>query len=239
MKQHPTLMQQAGFSLIEMAVVMVVLGLALGGLLMPLSVQLENSARKETQAEMAVIKEALMGFAMANGRLPCPDTTGDGQENQTLLAPILVCTRTYGDLPSGTLGVGIDDAWNRPYSYLVSADFADTTPGTGCGTVPSSGASFELCSTGNLRVQDRAGNIIAEQLSAVITSHGKHNLVPGRSAFENNNFDTARVPAPAGSNLVRIKDNYSETSGAELDDLIDWLSPAVLQSKMVTAGLLP
>jgi len=234
MKQHPTPAQQSGFSLIEMAVVMVVLGLALGGLLMPLSVQIENSARKETQTEMAVIKEALMGFAMANGRLPCPDTTGDGQENQTAL----LCTRAYGDLPHGTLGVGIDDAWSRAYAYLVSADFADQTAGTACGTAPSSGASFALCSTGNLTVQDRAGNIVADQLSAIITSHGKHNLLPGRSVFERRNFDTARVPS-GGSNLVRIKDSYSETTGAELDDLIDWVSPAVLQSKMVTAGWLP
>lgn len=238
MKLLHSAQQQSGFSLIEMAVVLVVLGLALGGLLMPLSVQLENSARKETTAEMHVIKEAIIGFSMANNRLPCPDTDGDGRENQTVSGSDMVCTRTYGELPHGSLGVGIDDAWHHEYSYLVTDEFADTVAGTSCGTPPSSGASFSLCSRGDLTVQDRAGNTVADELPVIIVSHGKNNLVPARNAFERSNFDTSK-DAAQGSNTTKIKDSYSDSSGNELDDLVEWVSPALLQNKMVSAGRIP
>ncbi len=229
---------QSGFSLIEMAVVMVVLGLALGGLLMPLSVQLENSARKETQAEMGVIKEAIVGFAMANNRLPCPDTNGDGFENQTVNGLGMACTRTYGELPHGSLGVGMEDAWSYKYSYLVTDEFADTFAGTGCGTPPASNASFSLCSRGDLTVEDRAGNVVADELPVIIVSHGKHNQIPARNLFERRNFDIGKDPV-RGSNDTKVKDTYSDTSGAELDDIVEWVSPAILQNKMVSAGRIP
>ena len=69
---------QNGFTLLEMAIVLVVLGLILGGILMPLSTQMEKQDRDETQRILEDIRDALIGFAMTNGRLPCPDTDGDG-----------------------------------------------------------------------------------------------------------------------------------------------------------------
>ena len=72
---------QNGFTLIEMAIVLMIVGLLLGGLLVPLSAQMDQRNISDTQKAMSEIKEALIGYAMANGRLPCPavPTTPTGQ----------------------------------------------------------------------------------------------------------------------------------------------------------------
>lgn len=62
----------AGFTLIELAMVLFIVALLIGGLLMPLSAQYEVRGRQETEKALANIREALIGFAVVNGRLPCP-----------------------------------------------------------------------------------------------------------------------------------------------------------------------
>lgn len=61
-----------GFTLIELAMVLLIVALLIGGLLMPLSAQYEVRGRQETEKALANIREALIGFAVVNGRLPCP-----------------------------------------------------------------------------------------------------------------------------------------------------------------------
>ena len=62
----------AGFTLIELAIVLFIVSLLIGGMLIPLSAQTEIRGRQETDRALATIREALIGFAAINGRLPCP-----------------------------------------------------------------------------------------------------------------------------------------------------------------------
>ena len=115
---------QLGFSLIEMAFVLVIVTLLLGGLLVPFTTQVEQKRIAETQKAMEEIKEALLGYAVANGRLPCPvkdlpPMSGD--------APPPPCANVAGFLPYSTLGVSRADAWGHLYRYAVSADFTTAT----------------------------------------------------------------------------------------------------------------
>jgi len=73
----------AGFTLIEMAVVLFIVGLLIAGVLGPLETQLEARDRRATIETMEEIIESLYGYAINNGRLPCPDTDGDGLPNPT------------------------------------------------------------------------------------------------------------------------------------------------------------
>ena len=115
----------SGFTLVEMAIVLVIIGLLLGGMLMPLSAQMEQRRNSETQKALDEINQALIGFAVANGRLPCPATAtiisgaaGAGIEN---LPTATGCTGGQsGVLPWSTLGVSETDAWNWRYTYRVS-----------------------------------------------------------------------------------------------------------------------
>lgn len=62
----------SGFTLIELAMVLFIVSLLIGGLLLPLSAQNEIRGRQDTEKALANIREALIGFAVVNGRLPCP-----------------------------------------------------------------------------------------------------------------------------------------------------------------------
>src|SRR5690606_24700956 len=105
-----------GFSLIELAVVLAVLGLLLGSLLSPLRAQWQAERLRETRARLDQAEAALLGFALQHGRLPCPadpalSGAAAGHED---------CAREQGTLPWVTLGVRETDGWGRRWLYAVS-----------------------------------------------------------------------------------------------------------------------
>ncbi|MBF0152244.1 MAG: type II secretion system protein [Magnetococcales bacterium] len=134
-----------GFSLIELSIVMVIVGLLLsiGFSLMPN--YLQSAKYSAARAQMKEIQNAIEGFAIANNRLPCPDIDSDGLENKTV-STNTICDafgNTAGsrydtaDLPYRTLGLASNrDPWGRTIKYAVymrtSGDTGDlaTTAGT-------------------------------------------------------------------------------------------------------------
>ncbi len=215
----------SGFSLIEMAIVLVVVGLLLGGLMAPLATQIENSRRNETQQIMAQSLEAIYGYSLANGRLPCPDTTGDGAENRVGNN----CKSVRGNLPWATLAIGSQDAWGQAFLYRVTNSYADLVNGTGCGT-PTPNISFSLCSTGDIQVLNAAGgSTVAVNVPAVIVSRAKKRAAAAAADEAENNDNDA----------IFVSKNYTSTVGTEFDDIVNWVVPGVLVSRMVNAGRLP
>ena len=61
-----------GFTLAELAIVVAVIALLLGGLTLTLSTQTELRRISDTQRTLELAKDALIGFAMTRGRFPCP-----------------------------------------------------------------------------------------------------------------------------------------------------------------------
>ena len=100
--------QSKGFSLIELAIAIFVITLLLGGLLVPLSSQVEQRQISDTRKYLEEIKEALIGFAVTNGRLPCPASSASaGVENPSGGG---ACTNSYdGFVPAVTLGLAVVD----------------------------------------------------------------------------------------------------------------------------------
>ena len=97
---------------------------------MPLSVQRENARLKEAAQQLADVKDALSGFALANGYLPCPATPAS---NGTAASSGGSCTRQHGFVPASTLGLSgtrnddnlLLDPWASPLRYSVSAADVD------------------------------------------------------------------------------------------------------------------
>lgn len=113
----------AGFSLLELAIVLFVVALLLGGMVLPLSAQRDQQQHNTTRKTMEEVRDALLGFAAANGRVPCP-----------AVSPLSVeapagghCTTASGYVPGPTLGVLADDAWGRPLHYAVATSYAVVT----------------------------------------------------------------------------------------------------------------
>lgn len=207
-----------GFTLVEMAVVITIVGLLLSGVLMTLSSQRDMKDYVETRNLLALAQEAIYGYASSHiatdGKpyLPCPDTNADGVEDRTGSA----CTAIEGDLPVIDLGLENRDNWNNRFKYRVVANFADNATG------------FTLATAGSITVrQSGAGTIVANALPAVILSWGKNGATTptaGTDEAENRDNDTEFV---------------SREITADFDDLVVWISTPILVNRMVQASRLP
>lgn len=209
-----------GFTLVEMAVVLVIVGLLLGSLIVPLSAQMDQKAYGDTQKTLADVKEALVGFALSHAAgdgkpyLPCPDTDGDGQENRTASA----CTSAEGGLPWVDLGLAALDSWNNRYRYRVTAAFSDNATG------------FTLANTGNITIRDAAaGATVAASIPFAVFSRGKNGAGAGTDEAENSD----------ASNSILVSHPPVSTAGNVFDDLVAWVPSGILFSRLVAAGRLP
>lgn len=208
-----------GFSLVELAVVMMIVGLLLAAALIPFSTQIDLRSQADTQRTIDSVKESVIAFALANGRLPCPANglapSGSANAGQELYDTTAKnCSQIFGVVPWATLGVPEVDAWGRRFSYYVVQAFADDYskltwfgPGqvaTDCDpalsvpqfAVPSKPASFALCTLGNLTVNSRdetthVATPIGSVLAAVIISHGKN----GYGAYQSSGLLVSGVTA--------------------------------------------
>ena len=61
-----------GFTLTELAVVTTIIGLLLATLMYSMSAQVDQRDFEETRQRLQQARELVIGFAIANGRLPCP-----------------------------------------------------------------------------------------------------------------------------------------------------------------------
>ena len=115
---------KAGFSLIEVALSLVILGMILLNF-QGIAKQLFEVDHQQTQQnDMLRINDAMNTFLSVNAFLPCPDTDSppDGLENRedgTVDSTIKVCTDREGYLPYADLGVKSKDAWGNDYYYRV------------------------------------------------------------------------------------------------------------------------
>ncbi len=116
-----------GFTLIEMAMVLVIVGLMMGGIMGALGPQLDHKKVRDTQERIKQASEAIMAFAIANRRLPCPaSATSSGDELFT--GVVGACTNFNGGfVPARTLGLGergpngvMQDGWGFGIRYAVT-----------------------------------------------------------------------------------------------------------------------
>ncbi len=107
-KRHG-LPRNRGFSLIELAIGLVIVATLLSALLVPLATQMDQRRVSETQKQLEMARDALIGYAISAGRLPCPATaTSNGVEKFVEPLGSAVsgeCQSMNGFLPAVTLGL--------------------------------------------------------------------------------------------------------------------------------------
>ena len=246
----PRIAYGRGFSLIELAVVLVIVTLLAGGLLVSLSAQREEAARQETQRRLQDARDALLGFAAANGRLPCPaapNATG-------IEAPAAggTCTAPWnGYLPAVTLGLGptdrngyMVDAWENPIRYAVTTVLDG---GSSCAT-----ASFTT--SHGVKTAWNSGSTLAADLSVCTSANGISGTTCASgfkltgdavavifSLGSNGGTTTAGLDEAANTNNDRAFVYHTVTTGGAnpFDDQVIWLSPNILYNRLIAAGRLP
>ena len=126
----PPFKPQQGFSLIEMLIVLLILGVLATGAMFGLSDFRSVQHIKEGEGKIYNLKVQLLSFAQVNKFLPCPDTDYDGYEDRVSNAPESACKSNVGTAPYIDLGLpreGVQDAWSNFIRYAVNRQVNDST----------------------------------------------------------------------------------------------------------------
>ena len=247
---------QYGFTLIEVAIVFVIIAALLSYVFMPLRAQLETANINKARSKLAEIEESIYGFAIANGRIPCPTIPGvSGIEDP--LNTATDCNNYIGFVPSGTLGIKgevncdglLTDPWGRPYMYSVTdsnisgnGDFVVPDGIRDAGGPASTAPNIKVCNDLNVNCTAGGGSASTENAVAVIFSMGTRTRANSTEEDENagegpNMPSTCGLPAyELGNDAQYYSAQRIEVAGQEFDDIVIWISPNILFSKLLQAG---
>lgn len=227
--QQPTTAPQArhqgGFTLAELAVVLIILALLSGSLLVPLGSRMEARDRQLTLERLRDIQQALTGFAIIHGRLPCPSTEADPTHPNYGVEDALPCNLSVeGRLPWRTLAMSAIDAWGR---QRVQAD----EPWTGHWHYRVDRAFTQSPIT--------PASAPADNLQ--IRSHDDFHVTVSDSQAVALVFSTGANRSPDGLNATYSAAQPKYQSGevsASFDDLLIWIGRPLLIARLAQAGRL-
>lgn len=248
-----------GFTLLELLIVLLVAGLLAASLSMPLAAQVQARRAAETLRLLDEAREALLGFAASNGRLPCPASAASRGEESFAAGGNAAngrCSNPHdGFVPAAALGLAplddegfLRDAWSTRANRVRYAVFGGAT---------INGVTDPFTRADGLRAATLAGIgsapnllfICASGAGATSSSCGPAtNQLTRRAAFVLLSLGGDAVLAPApGSDSARNLDgdpvfvSHEPTAGADgtFDDLVAWTPATLLASRLLAAGRLP
>jgi prepilin-type N-terminal cleavage/methylation domain-containing protein len=245
-----------GFSLVELAMVLLIVSLLMGSLMYTLSAQVEQRNFEDTRRRLEQARELLLSFAIVKGRLPCPATAASAGDEAPAGGGTCTFATYAGWLPARAIGYQqVDsggyavDAWGNRIRYAVSLTSWGTAPSARFTKQHVSGdatAAWALTQTpGDLVVCASATGVNAAScnaaasvtnqnvLVAIIFSTGKNGAVACADCTDeaaNNGADPVFVyhaPTPSGA------------AGGEFDDQFSWITVGELYGRLIGAGVLP
>lgn len=244
-------LKRQGFTLAEMAVVMILIGIAMTMGLKMVTSTLENASYSETKSKQERIKIALIGYLRTNGRLPCPDNAA-GVASGVEVSPCINAGDGFGVVPWQTLGIPRDtvqDGWGNFFSYTV----ANGTAGSKNWTSRTLGNPFDIKELTSpttafiFQELDTAGTAligIPNKAVVVILSHGKNGFGAKTTKL------ALRIPttdagageitnAAGGATFVLrpVTEDPAAFNGP-YDDLLAYMSPQDLLQPLVSEGTL-
>ena len=228
------------------ALLLLVAVLGLGAASLLINAFSRNTAEVERQqrtlATLAQAREALLGFAATNGRLPRPAASAlDGRERPVDCLADADCS---GFLPWVALGVSGVDSWGKLLRYSVTPEMSRAPI-----------VSFSAVANRTVRRRDSRGelqyiagqqqcDVSAQCLPCVLFSQGKDNFGTAASGVAQANMARGNIDEAANEQASR---EYSDRAsgmnaagpGGAFDDMLSWITLPVLYQRMRTARNLP
>lgn len=248
----------AGFTLIEVMLVMLIMTMLAATLAIPLAAQLQLRRTEETRRQLDEARDALLGFATVHARLPCPATLASrGLESFAPgggAADGACETFHAGYLPAASLGLSpVDaegfsrDAWAGPGNRIRYAVFGGATVngvanpltrahGMQSATLAGLGAASHylyICREGAFAAGGNCGaaaNQVTRRAAFVLLSTGVNGASPPPGGDEARNLD---------GDAVFVSREASNVAGREFDDIVQWGAIHLVVNRMVLAGRLP
>lgn len=183
---------KSGFTLVEMAMVLLILGLLTSSFIVPLGAQIDGNNLKATDQQLNRIKEALLGYAIRNRQLPCPsnDATKGTQD-------LALCAQE-GFLPWADLGVEGRDAWGSYFRYR--ADSKHSANGAYNTTIPTTTDALQV-------INKAATTTYVTSAVAIFYSLGKDKTANADNATANQTYTQDDfVPNSFDDRLMWISD---------------------------------
>jgi type II secretory pathway pseudopilin PulG len=250
-----------------MAIVMLIITLLMAGLVPTISSQIEQRQRNETRKQLDEIRDALFGFVLTKGRLPCPASiTSNGMESfcinggtgacggetlvpqahgrcTSLAAPLVfdgfVPAATLGITPTDNNGYAVD-GWSNRIRYAVSAHNSYSF------TIDN---GMQITGMGTL---DPDLSVCASATGipvAPATTCGTASILTNHAVAVIYSIGRNEVPPAINIDEVANRNgdqvfvshspNTAAAPNGEFDDIVTWISPNILYNRMVTAGKLP
>jgi prepilin-type N-terminal cleavage/methylation domain-containing protein len=201
---------EKGFTLIEIAIVMVIIGLLAGGGVSLMSMLSERRIRNESVAYLDEAKNAVINYAKINGRLPLADTDNNGLEDSSA---------SPGTLPYLTLGMKPRDANSRFIRYALNTNL-DTNRDTSCSALRTGLAGSPL-------VVDSDGSATAFPVAAVLVSAGQKDADNDGNALDRITAGTYR-----GNNTTGTPNYLRHPPTSTFDDLVVYISGYSIYGEM-------
>ena len=226
-----------GFTLVEMAIALVIVGLILGGMMLPLVTLQEQASYTENRQKLGEIRETLLGYGMSHGYLPCPAiSSSNGAEDRN--AGTGVCNKRIGFLPWSELGFQKTDTWGHLYRYSVTSSFSNSVN------------KVSLINNGDITVVARDVNGATsniQNIPVVVLSHGRaaswayqdDGMQIADSSLTNVDEDVNGNTAAGTTFYTRDVNKIITSTGGEFDDLVVWIPASLYFNKMISAGQLP
>lgn len=252
---RPTSGGAAGFTLVEMAVVITLIAIVMTLGLRLLQATQESAAWSETRLKQERIKVALISHLRINGVLPCPDATPVGTA-PTGLKGASPCLGLLGRgvLPWKNLGLSVSDAqdgWSNFFTYRV----ANHTPLTSRNWTSKLAADSaftinELTTplvTFNLQERNAAGVLGPTALTpnpvVIVLSHGKNGsgartMRGTLNAAPVGADEIINASASSTAFISRAPNEVAASSGGIFDDIVSYMTPQDLLQPLINEGSL-
>lgn len=209
MTRHST-NHNRGFTLIELALVLFIAGLLIGGGVSGFTALKEGNIQRRTDLSFERIGQKLSLFALEQGRLPCPAADINGNEQASCGG-----NDGYGLIPFEAIDLApadMRDGWGRLIRYAVDPDLTHED------SLPCDNAAL-LTPTGSLALRD--ANDTESNVAFMLLSHGKNGhgaLMPSGTPYAESATAARPEEFENSSNGDPLLFYYESASGSFFDD---------------------